>query len=175
MSLSRTRDSGMALGDMALLQTLDPNTQVLTQPWVARGLVGQACAPRQMVSVRTDAWGAQGCLACQQRALAGKSRGVRAPYVAQRHSTQRMHVPSRPAHTLQVLLRSWRQEKDGTYIVLYQSTQHRRAQRHAPGGWLKPVQAQVQAAGFTIAPLLPRYTSEQIVPRSCPHQYTASL
>jgi len=28
---------------------------------------------------------------------------------------------------LQVLLRSWRQDADGTYIVLYQSTTHRKA------------------------------------------------
>lgn len=59
-----------------------------------------------------------------------------------------------------VLLRSWRQDADGTYIVLYQSTNHRKA-RQSKGGllnWKSPVRAQVQAAGFTVAPLLPRYT-----------------
>ena len=30
---------------------------------------------------------------------------------------------------LQVLLRSWRQDADGTYIVLYQSTNHRKARQ----------------------------------------------
>lgn len=36
----------------------------------------------------------------------------------------------------QVLLRSWRQDADGTYIVLYQSTNHRKA-RQSKGGLLK--------------------------------------
>ena len=35
-----------------------------------------------------------------------------------------------------VLLRSWRQDQDGTYIVLYQSTNHRKA-RLAKGGLLR--------------------------------------
>ena len=35
--------------------------------------------------------------------------------------------PRLPLLLLQVLLRSWRQEPDGTYIVLYQSTNPRRA------------------------------------------------
>ena len=56
-----------------------------------------------------------------------------------------------------VLLRTWRKDEDGTYIVLYQSAHHRSA-REGGGGWFGPVRAQVQAAGFTIAPLLPRYT-----------------
>lgn len=59
-----------------------------------------------------------------------------------------------------VLLRSWRQDADGTYIVLYQSTNHRKA-RPSKGGllsWKTPVRAHVQAAGFTVSPLLPRYT-----------------
>ncbi|KAI7837930.1 hypothetical protein COHA_008236 [Chlorella ohadii] len=57
-------------------------------------------------------------------------------------------------------IRSWRQDQDGTYIILYQSTNHRKA-RPARGGllhWRAPVRASVQAAGFTVAPLLPRYT-----------------
>ncbi|PRW45250.1 ENHANCED DISEASE RESISTANCE 2 isoform X2 isoform B [Chlorella sorokiniana] len=57
-------------------------------------------------------------------------------------------------------VRSWRQDQDGTYIILYQSTNHRKA-RPARGGllnWRAPVRASVQAAGFTVAPLLPRYT-----------------
>lgn len=41
-----------------------------------------------------------------------------------------------PACLLQVLLRSWRQDADGTYIVLYQSTNHRKA-RQTKGGLLK--------------------------------------
>jgi hypothetical protein len=32
-----------------------------------------------------------------------------------------------------VMLRSWRQDADGTYIVLYQSTQHRKARPAKPG------------------------------------------
>lgn len=44
-----------------------------------------------------------------------------------------------------VLLRTWRKDEDGTYIVLYQSTKHR-AVREAAGGrwsWRKPVRVQV--------------------------------
>jgi len=56
-------------------------------------------------------------------------------------------------------LRTWRKEPDGTYIVLYQSTTHRKA-RVAKNGLLNPwgsVRAKVEAAGFTISPLLPQY------------------
>ncbi len=58
-----------------------------------------------------------------------------------------------------VLLRTWRRDDDGTFVVLYQSTNHRAA-RPAPAGWWHwkaPVRARLQAAGFTIAPLLPRF------------------
>ena len=55
-----------------------------------------------------------------------------------------------------VALRSWRKEPDGTYIVLYQSTNHKKA-RQEQRGWFAPVRAKVQAAGFTISPLLPQY------------------
>ncbi|KAI3426288.1 hypothetical protein D9Q98_008661 [Chlorella vulgaris] len=59
-----------------------------------------------------------------------------------------------------VMLRSWRQDADGTYIVLYQSTNHRKAKPAKTGlfSWRAPVRAHVQAAGFTVSPLLPRYT-----------------
>lgn len=52
-----------------------------------------------------------------------------------------------------VLLRTWRKDEDGTYIVLYQSTSHASVPIKT-----SPVRVQVQAAGFTIAPLLPQYT-----------------
>lgn len=58
-------------------------------------------------------------------------------------------------------LRTWRKEPDGTYIVLYQSTTHRKA-RVMKNGLLNPwspVRAKVEAAGFTISPLLPQYVS----------------
>lgn len=45
-----------------------------------------------------------------------------------------------------VLLRTWRREEDGTYIVLYQSTKHRNV-RETPGGawrWYKPVRVQAR-------------------------------
>jgi hypothetical protein len=56
-------------------------------------------------------------------------------------------------------LRTWRKEPDGTYIVLYQSTTHRKA-RVVKNGLLnpwRPVRAKIEAAGFTISPLLPQY------------------
>ena len=58
-----------------------------------------------------------------------------------------------------VLLRTWRKDPDGTYIVLYQSTNHV-AMRRQKGSWWSlstPVRVDVEAAGFTIAPLLPKY------------------
>ena len=58
-----------------------------------------------------------------------------------------------------VLLRTWRKDEDGTYIVLYQSTNHPAVRRTESWSWRAPVRAKVQAAGFTIAPLLPQYTS----------------
>ncbi|KAL4514332.1 hypothetical protein Ndes2526B_g03998 [Nannochloris sp. 'desiccata'] len=57
-----------------------------------------------------------------------------------------------------VLLRTWRKDEDGTYIVLYQSTNHPSMRRAQGWGWRTPVRVKVQAAGFTIAPLLPQYT-----------------
>jgi hypothetical protein len=56
-----------------------------------------------------------------------------------------------------VLLRTWRQDEDGTYIVLYQSTKHRAARPVGGWGWKSAVRAEVPAAGFTVAPLLPKY------------------
>ncbi|GMH36538.1 hypothetical protein BSKO_04406 [Bryopsis sp. KO-2023] len=60
--------------------------------------------------------------------------------------------------------RSWRlEEEDGTYVVLLQSTNKRvvNSEQDKPGGFLgwaySPVEAQVQAAGFTIAPLQEKY------------------
>lgn len=58
-----------------------------------------------------------------------------------------------------VLLRTWRKDPDGTYIVLYQSTNHV-SMRKQKGKWWSlstPVRVDVEAAGFTIAPLLPKY------------------
>jgi hypothetical protein len=58
-----------------------------------------------------------------------------------------------------VLLRTWRKDEDGTYIVLYQSTTHSSVPiKTSASMWHSPVRVQVQAAGFTIAPLLPQYT-----------------
>lgn len=58
-----------------------------------------------------------------------------------------------------VLLRTWRKDEDGTYIVLYQSTTHSSVPiKTSASVWHSPVRVQVQAAGFTIAPLLPQYT-----------------
>lgn len=57
-----------------------------------------------------------------------------------------------------MLLRTWRKDEDGTYIVVYQSTNHMAARRATGWGWRRPVRVEVQAAGFTIAPLLPQYT-----------------
>lgn len=60
-----------------------------------------------------------------------------------------------------VLLRTWRKDMDGTYIVLYQSTNHV-AMRKQSGRWWSlstPIRVDVEAAGFTIAPLLPKYAS----------------
>lgn len=60
-----------------------------------------------------------------------------------------------------VLLRTWRRDMDGTYIVLYQSTNHV-SMRKQHGRWWSlstPVRVDVEAAGFTIAPLLPKYAS----------------
>ena len=68
-----------------------------------------------------------------------------------------------------VALRTWRKEPDGTYILLYQSTTHRKARQSdiaGQGGWRTylpfpgqrtPVRAHLEAAGFTISPLLPQY------------------
>jgi hypothetical protein len=57
-----------------------------------------------------------------------------------------------------VLLRTWRRDDDGTFVVLYQSTRHRAVRLEEQGrGWSKPVRVTVQAAGFTVAPLLPQY------------------
>ena len=59
-----------------------------------------------------------------------------------------------------VLLRTWRKDTDGTYIVLYQSTSHisMRKQKSSWFSWATPVRVEVEAAGFTIAPLLPQYS-----------------
>lgn len=47
-----------------------------------------------------------------------------------------------------VLLRTWRRDEDGTYIVLYQSTKHRDVRESAHGrGWFKPVRVQVPCGG----------------------------
>lgn len=58
-----------------------------------------------------------------------------------------------------VTLRTWRKEPDGTFIVLYQSITHRKARESGPSwfSFTAPVRAKVEAAGFTIAPLLPEY------------------
>jgi len=87
------------------VEAIDANTQVVAQTWQGSGIVGNICAPREMV-----------------------------------------------------LLRTWRQDRDGTYIVLYQSTNHPSVRRAQGWGWRTPVRVKVQAAGFTIAPLLPQYT-----------------
>lgn len=57
-----------------------------------------------------------------------------------------------------VLLRTWRQDSDdGTFIVLYQSVEHRAVPRRRGGGWYAPVRVEVQAAGFTVSPLMSKY------------------
>ena len=64
---------------------------------------------------------------------------LQAPPPAAREPGGRPH-PRCPAAAaaacLQVMLRSWRQDADGTYIVLYQSTNHRKA-RPAKGGFFR--------------------------------------
>lgn len=57
-----------------------------------------------------------------------------------------------------VLLRTWRRDEDGTYIVLFQSTNNPSFRGTRSWKWQSPIRVEVQAAGFTIAPLLPRYT-----------------
>ncbi|EFN53068.1 hypothetical protein CHLNCDRAFT_137358 [Chlorella variabilis] len=55
-----------------------------------------------------------------------------------------------------VLLRTWRQDReDETYVILYQSVEHRAVPRARGGGWYKPVR--VEAAGFTVSPLMSKY------------------
>eukprot|EP00891_Asterochloris_glomerata_P006240 jgi/Astpho2/6240/fgenesh1_pg.00088_%23_51_t len=60
-----------------------------------------------------------------------------------------------------VVEQTWREEEDGTVIVLFHTTRHRYA-REAPrtwfGSWWQPVRAQIAAAGYTICPLQQRYT-----------------
>ncbi|KAL4433733.1 hypothetical protein ABPG75_000174 [Micractinium tetrahymenae] len=57
-----------------------------------------------------------------------------------------------------VLLRTWRQDSDdGTFIVLYQSVEHRAVPRSRGRGWYAPVRVEVQAAGFTVSPLMSKY------------------
>ena len=53
-----------------------------------------------------------------------------------------------------VLLRTWRKDTDGTFIVIYQSTKHRSMREAKGGGWKAPVRVNVQAAGYTVAPLM---------------------
>ncbi|KAK2077069.1 hypothetical protein QBZ16_004702 [Prototheca wickerhamii] len=66
-----------------------------------------------------------------------------------------------------VLLRTWRRDEDGTFIVLYQSTQHRSVPEKRGWGPRTPVRLAVQAAGFTIAPLLPRFRQPGGESREC--------
>eukprot|EP00887_Chlorella_sp_A99_P003751 scaffold7.g3751.t1 len=58
------------------------------------------------------------------------------------------------------LLRTWRKDVDGTYIVLFQSTQHPSVPEPPGGGgaWLRaaPVRVHCTCAGFTVAPLMPQ-------------------
>lgn len=59
-----------------------------------------------------------------------------------------------------VALRTWRKEPDGTYIILLQSSNHRKARQTTRSSWLpwkSSVRARVEAAGFTVSPLLPQY------------------
>jgi hypothetical protein len=46
-----------------------------------------------------------------------------------------------------VLLRTWRQDReDGTYVILYQSVEHRAVPRAKTGGWYRPVRVEVQVS-----------------------------
>ncbi|DBA89089.1 hypothetical protein WJX77_009682 [Trebouxia sp. C0004] len=57
-----------------------------------------------------------------------------------------------------VLQQMWREEEDGTFIVLLHSTKHRRAAMPpASWSWWQPIRAQMASAGFTIAPLSTKY------------------
>jgi len=60
-----------------------------------------------------------------------------------------------------VLRRTWRQEEDGTFVVVYSSTTHHksRPRETAWWQWLAPIRAQVEA-GVTFAPLMQRYTRD---------------
>lgn len=57
------------------------------------------------------------------------------------------------------IVRTWLQDEDGTYIVLYQSRpiSSPKRQRDWYSFRRNPICADLQAAGFTIAPLLPEY------------------
>lgn len=59
------------------------------------------------------------------------------------------------------LLRTWRRESDGTYVIIYQSAENTNLTRRRKSlkEWLLgcPVEADVHAAGFTIAPLRAEY------------------
>ncbi|KAK9823769.1 hypothetical protein WJX72_005371 [[Myrmecia] bisecta] len=67
-----------------------------------------------------------------------------------------------------VVQQTWREDDDGTFIVLMRSTKHRKA-REPSAGWLgyQPIRAQVAAAGFTIAPLRPRFLSSSGSSNEC--------
>ncbi|KAL0043136.1 hypothetical protein WJX79_010214 [Trebouxia sp. C0005] len=57
-----------------------------------------------------------------------------------------------------VLQQMWREEEDGTFIVLLHSTKHRKAAMPpASWSWWQPIRAQMASAGFTIAPLSTKY------------------
>eukprot|EP00891_Asterochloris_glomerata_P005200 jgi/Astpho2/5200/Aster-04779 len=56
----------------------------------------------------------------------------------------------------------WRLEEDGCYILLSHSVEDEAAPEHEPSlwNWFVPVRAQVVAAGWTVSPLLPKFTDE---------------
>lgn len=63
-----------------------------------------------------------------------------------------------------VAVRTWREDEEGVFVVICQSTDHRKARKQTPGwfpSWSKPIRATVTAAGYTFSPLLPQYASGQ--------------
>ncbi|KAL3141693.1 hypothetical protein ABBQ32_004380 [Trebouxia sp. C0010 RCD-2024] len=76
--------------------------------------------------------------------------------------------PNGAAHTMcapreVVLQQMWREEEDGTFIVLLHSTKHRKASMPPPSwSWWQPIRAQMASAGFTIAPLSSKYQAAGI-------------
>ena len=58
-----------------------------------------------------------------------------------------------------VLLRTWRRDEEGTYVIVYQAATEYTIENHSKNG---SVQADSIAAGFTIAPLRQEYAQQEV-------------